>query len=403
MKHESGEQIPALPGQGAVVAPDYRGRGLVNLMASVVKACGGPDTGYPPLDGLAPQALASTRHLVLMVIDGLGLNFLLRRGEMVTLRRHLRGRMTSVFPSTTATAVTTFHTGVGPLQHGLTGWFVDLGEAGGVTAVLPFRCREGGVALNARGIGPEAVFTEPPIFGRLARESWVVTPLSILESEYNRWHCQGAQRRAYSNLEAFFAETAEVVAASPHAKLVYAYLPDLDTVAHRAGVGSAQCRELAYRIDQAFAGFLARLAGTDTTVVLTADHGFVDIPPEGRIDLADHPALAALLRRPLCGEPRAAYCYVRPGREAAFEAYVATHLAGCADAYPSAELVARGWFGDGPRHPRLMERIGDYVLVMRDNYAIKDWLPGEKRYVNIGMHGGVSADEMWVPLVVATV
>ncbi|GIX26190.1 MAG: alkaline phosphatase family protein [Burkholderiales bacterium] len=403
MNKEGWREIAALPGAGVVAEPDYRGGGLVNLMASVVAACGGPDTGYPPLQGLAVEALAGTRHLVLMVIDGLGLNFLLRQGEMVTLRRHLRGGMTSVFPSTTATAVTTFHTGVAPLQHGLTGWFVDLEEAGGVTAVLPFRRREGGAALSALGIGPEAVFTEPPVFGRLDREAWVVTPLSILDSEYNRWHCRGAQRRAYGTLEQFFAETAAAVAASAHPKLVYAYLPDLDTVAHRAGVGSAPCRELAHRIDQAFAGFLERLAGTDTTVVLTADHGFVDVPPEGRIDLADHPALAAMLRRPLCGEPRAAYCYVKPGREEDFEAYVATRLAGRADAYPSAELVARGWFGDGPRHPRLMERIGDYTLVMRENYAIKDWLPGEKRYSNIGMHGGVSADEMWVPLVVATV
>ncbi len=403
MKYENEREIPVPPGPGPATVPDYQGGGVVNLMASVVKACGGPDTGYPPLRGLPAEALAGARHLVLMVIDGLGLNFLLRQTEMVTLRRHLHGGITSVFPSTTATAITTFHTGVAPLQHGLTGWFLDLEEAGGVTAVLPFRRRDGWVALSTLGIGPEAVFTEPPVFGRLAREAWVVTPLSLLDSEYNRWHCRGAQRRAYSSLEGFFAETAAVVGASSHPKLVYAYFPDLDTVAHRAGVGSTACRELAGRMDQAFAGFLERLEGSDTTVVLTADHGFVDVPAERRIDLADHPTLAAMLLRPLCGEPRAAYCYVKPGREKDFEEYIATRLAAQAEAYPSAELVARGWFGNGSRHSRFMERIGDYTLVMRENYAIKDWLPGEKRYVNIGMHGGVSADEMWVPLVVATV
>jgi len=70
-----------------------------------------------------------------------------------------------------------------------------------------------------------------------------------------------------------------------------------------------------------------------------------------------------------------------------------------AELAPSAELVAQGWFGPGPSHPRLLERIGDYVLMMKGRYVVKDWLPQERRHVLIGVHGGVSEDEMRVPLV----
>ena len=65
------------------------------------------------------------------------------------------------------------------------------------------------------------------------------------------------------------------------------------------------------------------------------------------------------------------------------------------------QLRSEGYFGRGPEHVRLRERVGDYVLLMKDNCVIKDWLPGETRYSHIGFHGGLSADEMYVPLITA--
>jgi hypothetical protein len=69
--------------------------------------------------------------------------------------------------------------------------------------------------------------------------------------------------------------------------------------------------------------------------------------------------------------------------------------------FRSADLVADGLFGPGTPHPRLADRIGDYTLVMHDNYVIRDHLLGERRHAQIGVHGGATPDEMLVPLVVA--
>jgi hypothetical protein len=88
---------------------------------------------------------------------------------------------------------------------------------------------------------------------------------------------------------------------------------------------------------------------------------------------------------------------VHPEQRWQFEQYVQTALAQDVELFPSAELIARGYFGLGPPHPRLRERVGDYTLVMRGNAAIKDWLLGERHYTQIGVHGGVSAAEMLVP------
>jgi len=70
-----------------------------------------------------------------------------------------------------------------------------------------------------------------------------------------------------------------------------------------------------------------------------------------------------------------------------------------ADVVPSDEFVAQGWFGPGTPHPRLSERVGDVVLLMRGHYTVKDWTPGEARHLHIGNHGGTTEDEMMIPLI----
>ena len=147
------------------------------------------------------------------------------------------------------------------------------------------------------------------------------------------------------------------------------------------------------RIDEAFGALLARLSGTDSMVVATADHGFIDVPDEESLTLPS--SLAAMLRFPLCGERRVAYCHVHSPR--AFIEEAKLWLGERATVRPSAELVDEGWFGPGEPHPRFAERIGDVTLVMRGNFTVKDWTPGEHRYMHIGNHGGTSEDEMNSP------
>ena len=184
-------------------------------------------------------------------------------------------------------------------------------------------------------------------------------------------------------------------------KFIYAYHDKLDSLAHKHGISGDKVATHFHQIDQAFHEFLTGLQGSDTTVLVTADHGFIDTPPERLIEINQHPRLAQMLARPLCGEPRVAYCYVRPEARMEFEAYVTNELNHCAQLYPSAELVEQGWFGLGAPHFRLLDRIGDYTLLMKDNYTIKDWLPDEKRHTLLGAHGGLSEDELYVPLIMA--
>ena len=383
--------------------PDYRGGGIVNLMSSLATALGAGESAYPPTPLLPPAALAARRNIVLMVIDGLGDAFLARTPGGDTLRRYRQGRLTSVFPSTTATAVTTYLTGAAPQQHGLTGWFTYFKEIGGVIAVLPFRPRLGGAPLTAAGVSPAALFGLTPLFDRIAVPSYAVSPQAIVDSDFNTALSGRARRIGYRTLAEYFAAIKQIIQENDARKYIYAYFPDIDALAHEHGIASRQAAETLTALDTAFAAFLTAIRGSDTAVILCADHGLIDTTPERRLRLADHPRLEETLVLPLCGEPRAAYCYVHPEKRRQFEDYARTELAHCAVLFDSGQLAAAARFGQGRPHPRLLERIGHYTLVMRENYTLKDQLLGERPHPHIGVHGGASAEEMYVPLIVATV
>jgi hypothetical protein len=100
----------------------------------------------------------------------------------------------------------------------------------------------------------------------------------------------------------------------------------------------------------------------------------------------------------LCGERRVAYCHVHSPVD--FAQRAKDWLGDRADVMPSEQLVDECWFGPGEPHARFAERIGDVAIVMRKRYTVKDWTPGEPRWLHIGNHGGTHEDEMMIPLIV---
>jgi len=373
--------------------PNYSGGGFVNLVASLVEARGGAPR-HPPLVSLPVPELREARNIVFLIVDGLGDNYLQANGAGGNLSRHRRGAISAVFPSTTASAITTSFTGATPLEHGLTGWFTYFSEAACVGAPLPFQRRGGKASL---GIAPERIFTERSFFDTLGTRTIVVSYRPIIDSPYNVHHCGRAERRAYDDLQGLIGETVAAAKSGPERKFVYAYWPEFDALSHQHGVASAEVRAHFDALDAAFAELLARLAGSDTLLVLTADHGFIDCPPGESVELPAE--LSAMLRFPLCGERRVAFCHVH--EEGKFIEKARETLSERADVRPSRELMDEGWFGTGRAHPHFAERIGDVALVMQGRGTVKDWVTGEPRHLHIGNHGGMSGDEMNIPLVVA--
>jgi predicted AlkP superfamily pyrophosphatase or phosphodiesterase len=305
--------------------------------------------------------------------------------------------ITSVFPTTTASAITTFMTGQAPQQHGLTGWFTYMQELGAVTAVLPCQLRGSRESIVERGVDVASLYGHTPFFDLLEVPSTVLAPDWIIDSPFNLAHSGRASRVGYNDLDGMLAELRKLIR-TPERGYIYAYWPEFDRLSHQFGNASEQVASHFEDLQGGLEQLMDDISASRTLVLISADHGFIDTDPQRVIDLRDHPQLTACLSLPLSGEPRVAYCYVRPRHEDSFLAYADDHFGTQLD--ESRELIARNAFGLGETHPQLAQRVGDYTLIMRDNYVIKDWLAGEKPFHQIGVHGGLSEQELYVPLIV---
>ena len=377
--------------------PDYHGRSLVNLMASLRQRFADQSGPYAPLQTTQLE-LTNYDQIVLLVIDGLGFHYL--KESLSWLKHHCLQDMTSVFPSTTAASITTFLTGVAPQQHGLTGWFTYLSTLAQVTTVLPFTPRGSKNLLSEQGIDIGKLYNHPIFFDALNTQSYIVSPHWILGSDFNRAHVGKATPVGYDSMDEMCSAIAHLLSSGEKQKYIYAYWPQFDHLSHVHGNGSEQVKQHFTQLSTALDRMLKQSRGRRSLILVTADHGFIDTTPEKMITVNDHPRLQECLRLPLCGEPRTAYCYLHPDKQEQFCDYVNNEFTDQIELVNSHDLIEQGVFGLGEPHPDLFNRVGDVTLMMKDNYVVKDWLESEERFFHYGVHGGTSELEMFVPLVV---
>jgi predicted AlkP superfamily pyrophosphatase or phosphodiesterase len=379
-----------------ILVPDYMGGSIVNLMSSIGSAMGAKSI-YPDLRLLPKKEVSECKSVILLVIDGLGFDFLNKHGQGSTLLNNLRGSMTTVCPPTTAAAITTFHTGVAPQQHAATGWFVHFKELGGEGIPLRFCPRQGGMHYSQLGLSVGDLFYNKPLFRRLDRKVYCMSHHDFAFSDYNRFYNNKAKMHTYRTLRQFFGSIASLTKARGK-KFIYAYWPDFDAYSHRSGSESRKAIKHFREIDRAFAELTKKIK--DSIVIVTSDHGFMDIPAKNMIYIDKHPVIQDSLVLPLAGETRFAYAYVRPGKVQRFEQYMKNNFKGRLELYKSEDLVKRGLFGIGKPDRRFLERVGDYIIVANPGFCIRDRLLKQKHKRFVGFHGGLSRDEMLVPLIV---
>jgi hypothetical protein len=350
---------------------------LADVLPGCLDALGGRSTGL----GLAP-----VDHALVVLVDGLGLAALTARGGHArTLASRLArdAPISSVFPTTTASALASFATGTDPGRHGVVG-YTALGPDGTVVNHLS-GWDDGGL--------PRGWQRMPTCFERATAaglRAVAIGPERYRGSGFTDAVLHGAEYLGGRSIADRFARAREVLA-GPSA-LGYLYIPELDTAAHARGWESDTWVAALEELDAALATFLAGVGPRDG-VLVTADHGVVDVPHERQIVVGDA-ALDGVAA--VAGEPRCLQLHLAPGADAdevaarwrereGRRAWVATR----------AEAVAAGWFGEVD--PEVVPRIGDVLVAARDRVAY--YIDPEDRGRRmIGQHGSLSADELAIPL-----
>jgi hypothetical protein len=371
--------------------------GTLDLMASIERAAGGAGAGFAPLPALAPATLAQKRSLVLLIVDGLGSEYLAHASPGGPLSNNRLVDLRSVCPATTAAAVTTFFTGQSPASHGLLGWFTPFEARDEVVLPLLARVRNGR-SLPADDLA--TLYRSQPLAARLDHDCHVVTARRLVGSAYTRRHAGPAAIHGYRSLTGLFGLLERLLRADGPPRYIHAYWPELDHLGHERGIGHRRTREHLRDIEAQLGRFLKAVAGTDALLLVTSDHGFVDIAPDHALLLNDQPQILQRLRLPLAGESRLAFVHAKPGERDALGVELAEFLGERATIHDGRQFIDAGFLGPGEPHPALAQRVGDLVIAMADGWTLRDRLPGETPFLPVGVHGGLSDAERWVPLAV---
>lgn len=376
--------------------PDYRGNSLVNLMSTILHGFGGRSK-YKVIDADLVKEIKSAKNVVLLLIDGMGADVvakLKKENKPSFLGKNYARDLTSVFTATTAAAITTSFTGMAPGEHGLVAWYLYLKEFKDVVALLPYYNRE------HKEVDRSIKFAyPPPVFGKIKAESHTIIKKDFYQTHYNEHFCQKPVKWGIRNFNGLITKVEKAVKYSSNKKYIYAYWGEYDHFCHHYGKESSKSWKHLRELDAKLGTLIKKLKGTDTLLLITADHGQISTSKKRTIILDKYAHFMECQELPTGGEPRALFCYVLPQKKQQFEQFVKHHLQKYCTLHTAQELVEGGYFGLFKPHPRLLERIGDYVLILKDNYVFKEHSPEKKKELFIGNHSGISKEEMTIPLI----
>ncbi|EWT01868.1 nucleotide pyrophosphatase [Intrasporangium oryzae NRRL B-24470] len=368
-------------------APDWSRGTLASVLPSVADRLG--VARYAARDVFD---LPEVPRTVVVLVDGLGHDLLRQRsGHAPFLRAHFpeTHRVPCGFPTTTATSMGSFGTGLLPGAHGLVGMQVLDPQTDRLLNELSW---EGGpdprlwqphetVFEGVTGAGVEVTMVGPHYF-----DGSGLTTATL----------RGARFASGRTLDERVDAAVAAVRASRRA-LVYLYWGEVDKVGHVHGCQSWQWGDEVEAVDAALARLAARVPD-DTSIVITADHGMVDVPFTDRIDLVHEPALMSGVRH-LGGEPRSLQLYAEQGAAADVVSTWTERLGTRAAVLTREQAVDEGWFG--PVRPAVLGRIGDVIVSMRGSFAVvHSGLMRPELVRLLGLHGSTSEAEIAVPVIV---
>ena len=393
--------LPEPPGE--FLLPDYDGASVRAVVPAALASLGvalepmgtgrdGCGDG-PPGAAVAGLGLGPADTVCVVLIDGLGRQMLLERGGHAPFLRSVlpdSGTLTSGFPSTTAASITMLGTGLTPGATGMVGYSVRDPASGELINMISWR---------DSSVDPESWQVCPTLFERASAAGLGIVSVGR-ESFRDSGLTRAALRGGHFVTGTSFADRVDAALQairSSATRLVYLYTGEIDTVGHHKGWRSWQWGEETSAVD----GELARLARSvprGTTILITADHGMVDVHHDDKIDVGKTPALAEDVVL-VAGEPRASHVHTVPGRADAVAARWREVLGETAWVLHRHEAEGLGLFGPVADHHRAA--IGDVIVVARGTRAVVDSRTQTGPSLGlIGMHGSLTPDEVLVPLIV---
>lgn len=338
---------------------------------------------YKPLDDILSSK--KYKHIAIMLLDGMG-SYIIRKNlsEDSFINKHKVCDLNAVYPPTTACAIPALCSGFEPLKTGWVGWSNYFSEVD--KFVVMFRNQEyySGEALDInieRDILPYKKFYEG--FDTYKFE---------LGPSFHPSNCQTFEEMC----DRYVLEIKD-----KESSFCYMYWSEPDTIMHINGAYSSEAKEMLKKMDEAL-NKLNKEISDDTLIIITADHGHIDVNP---IYLANFKDILSMLKRMPSNEGRCAFFSVKDNKKKSFEKLFISYFGDYFSLLKKEEFIEEGYLGDKKIiNHKIDSFIGDYVAIAKKNYYF-NFSPivsnvDEDEMVFKSHHAGITANEMVIPFIV---
>jgi predicted AlkP superfamily pyrophosphatase or phosphodiesterase len=362
------------------ILPDFSGGAISNIIPYLLSPQAHQQGNAPDW---IPAAAVGAKRAVVLIIDGLGWNQFQERTALApTMANMSASRITSVAPTTTATALTSIATGLAPGEHGIVGYRMQIDSY--VMNSLRWADEKGDLR---RQFPPHDVQPFPPFLGSSVP---VISKAELEGSGFTEAHLQGVRHHGWRVSSSIPVIIEELLDAGEN--FVYAYYDGIDKIAHERGFGAFYDAELRV-VDALISDIISRLP-SDTALYVTADHGQVHV--NDNVVRLDNDVMN--LVRTQSGEGRFRWLHARRGMEAQLLDVCTEKFSHCAWVRSQEQILDEQWFGPVVR-PVVQRRLGEVALVPFEPVTFFD--PADSGpFQLVCRHGSLTADEMYVPLLV---
>ena len=366
-----------------IVFPNYN-NSILNVSNSILKYYGAK-TWHPTLPSLDQYLTHDYRNIILLLIDGLGVDAIQKHLQVKSaIRKTLRTSITSVFPSTTVAATTAVLSGKTPIETGWFGWHQYFKEED--ESIILF--------LNKAYYHPNKVF-ENSIADLYVPYQDIYKQITNANKAVSTHEIFPAFRVPENNTISKLLSASLKATETEGKHFVYAYWDKVDSLMHEFGPSSIEVHNHINEVNRAYDEFIHSI-DDDTLVIAIADHGQIDVEI---IDIFRYQDLMDTLIRMPSNESRASVFYVKSDKHDEFEKLFTQYFRDYFNLYRSKEAIAMGLFGSGIPHLKSEDFLGDYVAIATDHFIFNTV---EESFKMKGQHAGLLSEEMLVPLLIAT-
>jgi len=371
---------------------------------------------------LFKNQVAGSEKIVMFLIDGFGYYQWEKYFQKLDFFKNFTSKgnvipLTSIFPSTTAATLTTINSGLNPNQHCLPEWTIYFKEIDMILDTLPFTpvIPKDKISFTRKKVNPKILFKGKTFYQSL--NSNKVKPFIFMNadyafSEYSNLAHKGATTIPYVSLADLSVKLIKKLEKTNGRSYFYVYIDVIDHISHLYGPHTEEYKieleTLAYVLQKAFIEKISKKTAEETTVMITADHGQINVNPEKTLYLNKFKKLNKNFARSKkgktilpTGSARDMFIHVKDGKLEETKQFLQNKISKSAKIMESEEAIKNGLFGNGKTVKKFKDRIGDLlVLPYKNNLIWYEHYKGEKFKLR-GHHGGLSKEEMMTELAIA--